>query len=108
MPKVNHEIEKYSAIKGIFCGGCVYRGDGLAFRESAHAHVSPRDRNQGWICVRGPKNLKSISLMLHEAAHILTGQGHTLTWMKKYIEIGGNIDSDFFRRYKSKYLEAIS
>lgn len=106
MKITEHEILRYPEIKGIFCGGCVERGEGSAFRRSAHAHTGKLDENRGWICLRGPKNLKSKNLMYHEAAHIITGQGHTLTWMKKYVEIGGRIDSDTFIRYKAKYLAA--
>jgi hypothetical protein len=100
----DHEILRYPEVKGIFCGGCVDRGEGSAFRRSAHAHTSKADPNRGWICLRGPKNLRSLNLMFHEAAHIITGQGHTLTWMRKYVEIGGRIDSDTFVRFKGKYL----
>jgi hypothetical protein len=104
MPQVHHEIEKYREVKGIFCGGCIERGDGSAFRAKAHAHTRLLDPHRGWVCVRGPKNLLSISLMLHEAAHIITEQGHTFKWMQKYVEIGGNIDSETFVRYKPTYL----
>lgn len=103
---IDHEVKKFPEVKGIFCGGCVERGAGSSFRASAHSHTNKADKYSGWICVRGQKNLFSRNLMLHEAAHIITGQGHTLTWMKKYVEIGGDINSDFFHKYKEKYLNA--
>lgn len=100
-----HDALSYKEVKGIFLNGCVDRGDGSSFRRKAHAHTS--GQNQGWICVRGMKNLESKNLMLHEVAHILTLQGHTIKWMKKYVEIGGDINSDYFARYKAKYLLSV-
>lgn len=47
----------------------------------------------GWICVLSPKRVYDTKgnpsqLMLHELAHILTGQGHTDKWRTKARELG--------------------
>jgi len=111
MPIINYpEFEEYKTqaigapfLVGVFVGGCVARGDGSSFRACAHAHVHKGDKNLGWICVRSQRRLytrpgQPSMLMIHELAHILTGQGHTDTWRDKVRELGGRIT----RRYKKR------
>lgn len=86
----DHEILKFPEVKGIFAGGCVERGEGSRFRAKAHAHTI--GVKKGWICVLSAKRLTLRALMLHEAAHVITGLGHVDKWREKVLEIGGTID----------------
>lgn len=109
MPIINYpEFEKYreQGFAGLFVGGCVKRGDGSSFRAQAHAHTAKGD-TQGWICVRSRKRLytpagKPSMLMLHELAHILTGEGHTDKWRAKLRELGGQITKRYLKRTRRK------
>lgn len=93
------EFEKHKDYKGTFVKGCVVRGDGSSFRAKAHAHIDPKNKYFGWICVRSPKRvfmkdkfpIKPSLLMIHELAHILSKSGHTDKWRKKVKELGGRI-----------------
>ncbi len=77
-------------IKGVYVGGCIERGRGSSFRSSAHGHTAgPFD---GWICVRAEKHLADRILMLHERAHVATGEGHTDAWRRELLRIGGSLD----------------
>ena len=78
-------------MRGVFVGGCVSRGDGSSFRAKAHAHV--RGQWCGWICIRRPDRLRDRQLMLHELAHIISGQGHTDLWRRTLIALGGTLDA---------------
>jgi len=62
-------------VVGLFVGGCVARGDGSRFRRQAHAHTA--GDHKGWICVLSVKRLAEPDLMKHEAAHLISGEGHT-------------------------------
>lgn len=95
MPKVElAQLAEYPQVKGLFVGGCVERGDGSRFRALAHAHTSKQSLYHGWICVLSTRralvtesgNLSQI--MLHEVAHIISGDGHTDKWRKVCKEIG--------------------
>jgi hypothetical protein len=79
-------------LRGIFVGGCVERGVGSSFRATAHAHSHPGDPYFGWICIRAAHRLNDRELMLHEAAHILTQEGHTECWRECLVRIGGTLD----------------
>lgn len=85
-----HYIFQFPEVKGIFVGGCVDRGEGSRFRAKAHSHV--KGKHKGYICVLSIKRLSCTALMLHEAAHIITGLGHVDKWRKKLLEIGGTLD----------------
>ena len=78
------------ALRGIFTGGCIARGDGSSFRAKAHAHTG--GRHEGWICVRRADRVADEMLMLHELAHIITGHGHTDTWRACLVRIGGKLE----------------
>ena len=84
----------------VFVGGCVERGDGSSFRRKAHAHTSKDDIHYGMICVRSSKRLYTPSgkpsyLMRHELAHIITGHGHDIIFIRKMREFGfPNMDSN--------------
>ena len=86
-----HEILKFPAVKGVFAGGCVERGEGSRFRAKAHTHA--QGDHKGWVCVLSPRRLTERLLMLHEAAHAITGLGHVDKWRKKLLEIGGTLDA---------------
>lgn len=65
--------------------------------EHAHAHISGRGyraKYKGWICFR-PKHWENESTRIHELAHILTGEGHTIRWRAKFVELGGNPADDW-------------
>jgi hypothetical protein len=68
----------------------VARGDGSSFRAKAHAHIT--GEYEGWICVRSAARLLDRFLMLHELAHIITGQGHTDGWRACLLKLGGTLD----------------
>ena len=100
-------FDKYPEVKGIFVGGCVSRGVGSSFRASAHAHTSDKDTHKGWICIRSPrklykKNGEPSMLMIHELAHILTGEGHTDKWREKVRELGGRITARYKKRKRTR------
>lgn len=88
------DLRSRHAVK-VFVGGCVLRGIGSKFRAKAHAHPD------GWICFRSDRWLEDRSLILHELAHLITGQGHTDRWRKVLLEIGGTLDeTDSLRSYQ--------
>lgn len=98
-----HEILKFPEVKGIFVGGCIKRGEGSRFRAKAHTHTLKGDEHQGWICVLSAKRLASRWIMLHEAAHAITGLGHVDKWRAKLLEIGGTLDAtDTLKSYHKK------
>jgi hypothetical protein len=85
------ELRGHLALRGVFYGGCVSRGDGSRFRAKAHSH-GPKDKYSGWICFLSGKRLKDRLLVLHELAHIITGEGHTDKWRAVLVSIGGTWD----------------
>lgn len=93
MPLMDYQFpEPYGVVK-VFVGGCVERGDGSSFRRKAHAHCSKNDPHRGTICVRSPKRLftpsgKPSYLMWHELAHILTGHGHDIVFVRQMRKFG--------------------
>ncbi len=96
-----HEVLKFPEVKGIFVGGCIDRGEGSSFRAKAHSHTT--GTNKGWICVRAHRRINDRMLMLHEAAHIITGLGHVDKWRMKLIEIGGTLDeTESLKSYQKK------
>ena len=99
MPLITMNFDKYGN-HPVFVGGCVERGDGSSFRRKAHAHTSKDDIHYGMICVRSSKRLYTPSgkpsyLMWHELAHIITGHGHDIIFIRKMREFGfPNMDSN--------------
>lgn len=85
-----HFILEYPEIRGVFAGGCVERGEGSRFRAKAHAHTDGAFK--GWVCVLSSKRLSERMLMLHEAAHIVSGCGHTDKWRETLLRMGGTLD----------------
>lgn len=88
---------------GLFVGGCVERGIGSRFRRQAHAHTQGLWKD--WICILSAKRLTDRQLLLHELAHIFTGEGHTNTWRRCLLAFGGTLDGsrdkgDCHLRYK--------
>lgn len=99
------ELQNSWAMKGLFVGGCVERGDGSSFRAKAHAHIS--GRNKGWICVRKASRLADRELMIHELAHIITGHGHDDTFRAMVRKLGGTLDeTDSLRSFHKKGLDS--
>jgi len=96
LPKelLTEEVFK-SGFRGIFVGGCIERKEGSSFRGKAHAHyVKYKGKHQkygGWICIRSAKRLKQKNLLIHELAHIITGQGHTKKFYECVRRLGGSI-----------------
>lgn len=83
---------KHPAVKGIYVGGCVERGEGSRFHAKAHAHCRPSDPYRGWICFLSAKRLVSKEICLHELAHLITPGGHIDAWRETLIAIGGTLD----------------
>lgn len=95
----------YPEFKGLFVGGCVERGVGSSFRARAHAH-SRAGHHQGWICVRSRHRIYTASggpsqLMLHELAHLLTGQGHTDKWRAAARALGYRLPAHYKKRSRT-------
>lgn len=88
-------FKKSFAVKGVFVGGCVHRGDGSSFRHMAHAHNDKGDRYEGWICYRSPKRLGEEQLAIHELAHLVSGQGHTPLFWQTIIKLGGSLEHEW-------------
>ncbi len=80
------DLRGRSAVQ-VFVGGCYQRGVGSKFRAKAHAHYKT-----GWICFRSDKWLGDRMLILHELAHLISGQGHNDRWRKVLLEIGGTLE----------------
>jgi hypothetical protein len=78
------------ALKGVFVGGCVARGDGSRFRAKAHAHI--RGAHVGWICFLSAKRLTCRELLIHELAHLIAGHGHTDHWRSIVLKLGGTLE----------------
>lgn len=93
----------------VFVGGCVERGEGSSFHASAHAHTTPSDKFHNWICVRSkqPRAVHNYcgeptNTMLHEYAHILTGEGHTKKFWTMLANIGGFMERESYFGHKAK------
>lgn len=97
MPAVEFpEFAGHPEVAGVFVGGCVDRGDGSSFRAAAHAHTD--EPNKGWVCVRSPRRLRTAAggpsqVMLHELAHVLTGDGHTDRWRAMARSLGYRVQA---------------
>lgn len=79
------------ALVGVYVGGCVAKGDGSRFRRKAHAHTEGPHR--GWICILSAKRLADTMLMLHELAHIVSGEGHEDGFRTVLLQLGGTLDA---------------
>lgn len=90
-PTVLLNSPRIAVVRGVFVGGCVARGDGSSFHAMAHAHSDGDHR--GWICVRAAKRLADDMLMLHELAHLSSGDGHTDRWRREVLALGGTLDA---------------
>lgn len=96
-PAILHE---HYSVAGVAIGGCV---DGNHwFRKLAHAHTGRRDKYRGWICFLSPRRLAEPRLLIHELAHILTGQGHTDTWRRMVLQLGGKLEPHEHKRLKQR------
>lgn len=84
------ELLRSFAVRGVYVGGCVSRGVGSSFRAKAHAHT--HGPYTGWLCFRRADRLTCRALVLHELAHLVTGHGHTETWRREVIRLGGTLD----------------
>ena len=81
----------FNDVRGLYVGGCVARGPGSRFRAKAHAHTG--GEHQGWLCFLSERRLRDRLLVLHELAHLKAGAvGHTDSWRRVLIEIGGTLD----------------
>jgi len=85
------ELLRSFAIRGVYVGGCVSRGDGSSFRAKAHAHTS--GPHKGWLCFRRVDRLSCRELVIHELAHLTTGHGHTDVWRHEVVRLGGTLDA---------------
>jgi len=87
-----------SGFRGVFVGGCICRKEGSSFRAKAHAHyVKHKGKHQtygGWICIRSMKRATNKNLLIHELAHIITGQGHSRKFYECVRRLGGRIDKN--------------
>jgi hypothetical protein len=73
-------------LKGIFLGGCVLSGRSFCTHRE-HAHF-------GWICLRSPGLIHDCGLIVHELAHVLTGDGHTDAWWSRCADLARRIGLD--------------
>ena len=107
MPALVHtqwpeRLKRSFAVKGVFVGGGVARGDGSRFRAKAHAHSD--GRFAGWICYLSPKRLDDEMLAIHELAHLVSDKrGHCQRWREAVIRLGGTLDpTNSLRLYRGK------
>ena len=85
-----------AGFRGIFVGGCIERKEGSSFRAMAHAHWVRNKKGElmpygGWICIRSAKRAKQKNLLIHEVAHIITGEGHSRKFYECVRRLGGSI-----------------
>lgn len=92
-------LHEHYSVAGVFVGGCV---DGRkSFRAKAHAHTT--NEHRGWLCFRSEARLSDNALVIHELAHILTGEGHTNTWRQMVLNLGGTLDeTEALRDYHAR------
>ena len=104
MPALTYEERprelQHPAVKGVFVGGCVERGDGSRFRAKAHAHDSKTDPYCGWLCFLSAKRLSCRELLLHELAHLIAKAGHVDKWRKVLLDLGGTLDEVYDEKGK--------
>jgi hypothetical protein len=84
---------------GIATGGCV--GSHPWGKYWAHSHCRRKGNEPfGWICVRYPEwttmaNGAPTPLVLHELAHIITDEEHTVRWGQVLESLGGRVDPSY-------------
>src|SRR3954462_2657146 len=81
---------------GIYIGGCVSAAPMSYFY--GHTHCRRKGLEPyGWICIRDHSNVVTDAGMpsqtlLHEYAHLLTDEAHTVAWANVLILLGGTVD----------------
>lgn len=87
-------IRHIDQVKGFSVGGC-FIGRKLD-PCMAHAHISNAvDHHDeiGFICVRQKEALDCKYLMLHEAAHVIVDDWHSIAWAETVLNIGGTLSN---------------
>ena len=92
-PKVLQRPE----VIGVFSDGCV-QNDFCDAETSAHAHISPGEPFEGWICFIKSEAIKDKMLCLHELAHIITKHHHDDVWRKALLNLGGTLEANFYMK----------
>lgn len=103
VPPIEWDFSQYMPypLAGIVTGGCV--GDrphpwGLYW---AHSHCRRKGNEPwGWICIRYPEwtttaDGRPTPLVLHELAHILTDEEHTVRWAETVVALGGIVEPEY-------------
>lgn len=76
-------------VRGVYLYGCVERGPASNIARSAHAHTSGPYRR--WICFKGKPPMENRETILHELAHVISGEGHTKRFRAVLVELGGTL-----------------
>jgi hypothetical protein len=92
------ELALNPEVTGVCVGYCGAVGKllGILFGEWGCLRRSPKGKivlahahNTGMICFADSASFLHRETVLHELAHVLTGQAHTETWQRKLDELGG-------------------
>ena len=93
-------------VVGVFIDGCVQHAGCVQndfCNDAAHAHMSPSDPFEGWICFLKPNAISDNMLCLHELAHIITKHHHDAFWRRALLKLGGTLgETPFMRPYFKK------
>ena len=88
-------------VKGISVNGCMRNKPpeqpDFDLNAFAHTHIPTEDATYihpdvGWICLCNEALLCDSNILLHEAAHAITNQPHTIEWARTLIAIGGTLE----------------
>lgn len=87
-------IRQYKEVRGIAIGGCIFDIERSQkpyepVGEIAHCHTG-WNVHKGFMCSKYDILFDRL-VLLHEAAHLITGQGHTKKWKEKCLQIGGTL-----------------
>ena len=83
LPRV---LRGHGVVRGLSIGRCVSNTPGL-HRFMAHSHQERRFK--GWICADSAEDATDL-ILLHELAHLISADGHTKRWRRKFIELAAD------------------
>lgn len=102
--RLHPRLGQFAHLWGVFAGGCIAGTEAVYWRNTdGHAHVDLEDPWQGWICVADPTKVLTpkgnpSTLLLHELAHLLTGQSHGKAFQAACTVLGIPREGEHYRR----------